>query len=410
MVQLASPHSTAVVRKALTPEQLEAWRKDVLSLDIPSCLTSAARKLNKLPTQGMHLFVRQDCVRSKAQWHTLRRHKQLVSHVFLDGKESNRSVRTFIHTLSAYELERFETRNKKKNFNQNAHQEECHPIILNTFKFCLPQQMTDPAQFKAFAVAIAQKILTTDDGILPFFYMVSTSAKQDVSNSEQQTCDIRYLWLCTTERFWYPGGHEIEKTYNRDYYWNPETGKTTSVPVEGAVLKHKKGDVYGKETVNFSLKTRALSFAGKGAWNAFFKRLRGAMIAYFKEHGFGRTVFMLPRLAYDYYRSDSRKHKACRTVNLFMAHMEKEAETHAEGFYALNIEDQLHKFFSIFRDCRTRMIETIQRGSYRQAGRSWKLEFNALIANETLQTNLDLVGEQFIQSIKDGLAPLFEAA
>ena len=409
MVMPLDTHSLIHRRTTLTPEQLAAWRQNVLALDIPSLLSAYTRKLDKLPAHGLHLYVRQDYVRSVQQWRSLRRHTQLVSHVFLNGEESNRSVRTFMHALTAYELERFATRNKKKNFNPNAHTDQCQPIILNTFKFCLPQQMTDPSQYRAFAVAMAQRILATDDGILPFFYMIST-AKQHLSESVPQAGDTRYLWLCTTERFWYPDGQQVNKTYNRDYYWIPQTGKTSAVPVEGAVLKHKKGDVFGTETVNFSLKTRKFSFAGKGAWNRFFKKIRGAMLTYFKEHGFGRTVFMLPRLAYDQYRANSRKHKACRTVNVFMAHMESEIDTYAEGFYVLNIEDQMYKFYSPFKNCRRDMIETMQRGSYRQHGRSWQLDFNALISNEALKNNLDVVGERFIKSIKNVLAPLFENA
>lgn len=397
-------------RRKMTAEELETWRNDLLSLDIPGHLASSNRKLNHLPTFGMHLYVRQDFVRDLKQWRALRHHKKFVSSVFINGKESNRSVRSFVQALSTYELERFETRNKKKNFSQNAHSENCQPIILNTFKFCLPPQMTQPEQFRDFAIYMANHIAVSDGQVLPFFYMVASSTVNDAYDGDGATHEIHYLWLCTTERFWYPKGKKVAKTYNRDYYYVPATGKTSTTDVDGAILKHKKGEIFGYEIIHFSLKTRVFSFPGKKAWQGFLKKVRGTMLTYFKEHHYGNEVFMMPRLQFDNYRSRSRKHMACRTVNLFMAHMEHEVSMMTAGFYALNIADQMHQFFAIFTEARRRLIECMQQGSYRKYGRSWKVEFNAAIPLDMLGNNLDEVGDVFIQSIKDQLAPLFANA
>lgn len=360
----------------MSSEEFSSWREKMLSLDIPKTVSRITDKLDKLPAEGLHLFFENGTIKNSRDWYRARKEVKWISPVYLDCVCSDIDVSDWYKKLARYEKGKIGKQGK-------------NTIIFNTFKIMLPSEFeisqNSLSKFAAFIMKRVGYIKETSE-VLPYFYAFS------------KTGHSRYLWIFTSERFYFPESKEVEFRYSHDIYKN-ESFQICARNAEGARLFARAGTVYRKESVFFSDKTRQFSFAGRKAIQGFLHTFKAAMLEFFKSHHLtGSRTLMLPRLNYRKYRRHSRKYNVLFLLNAYFIELEKSGSYLLDGMYALDLTKELNSVYGAFKKAR-RGLASSMKGTYQEYGKPWHYEFNALMDSELMCYIMDINAVTYLNSM-----------
>lgn len=321
----------------------------------------AEQYIDGISPEGYHLYVRKDCIHSVSDYHTLMDETEPFGNLYLDNAESDIDVEDYMMELIAHEATCKSTR------------------LLETVKVCIPEDFSEQ-HYTRLASAIASSCFTGSDGVIPYFLRVGAVK------------ETRYLYICFSERYYYPEGKTVKILYKSDFYRNPVNGQRCKKDDPNGVLVLKKGDVRKEEVIHFSLKERMFRI-NDGMFYALMKQIRTVLIDLFRSIIPLMRTALVGRLNYDDL-SFADKHK-CIEINKMFIRVEKEITDVLNAYSYADFTDCLKKLKTSIKQWRLWLLRTDGKVQINEHHYTFNISFGS--NKKRFKENISLLEDGFNQ-------------